>query len=401
MKPMVKGMESNKFTFHRPELALQIVSALAGESLTDTSSGLFLALHRRTGKSTFLRKDLIPACENRGWLPVYVDLWANKQVSPDVLISRALADALQAYDSVAKKALKAMNVQKVSILRTLNWDLTTGVLPEDATLADAIQLLYQLSGKMVVLIIDEAQHALTSDAGMNAMFALKAARDRMNLSAEHEDGLRLVFTGSNRDKLGNLVHKRTQPFFGAQITPFPVLGNDYVEAFTAFFNKRLSAENQFGADDLKEAFQQTGHRPELLMALATEVGMGLGAAPDTGRLIRDGVLNLLVGVWDEYESAYNQLTTIQQAVLEVMGDQHRKGPGHEFAPFKTATVGAVQKYVELMGESNKVTNSGIQSALDALREAELVWKPARGSYTFEDAGMVEWLANRREVEADE
>jgi hypothetical protein len=294
-----------------------------------------------------------------------------------------------------------MNVQKVSILRTLNWDLTTGVLPEDATLADAIQLLYQLSGKMVVLIIDEAQHALTSDAGMNAMFALKAARDRMNLSAEHEDGLRLVFTGSNRDKLGNLVHKRTQPFFGAQITPFPVLGNDYVEAFTAFFNKRLSAENQFGADDLKEAFQQTGHRPELLMALATEVGMGLGAAPDTGRLIRDGVLNLLVGVWDEYESSYNQLTAIQQAVLEVMGDQHRKGPGHEFAPFKTATVGAVQKYVELMGESNKVTNSGIQSALDALREAELVWKPARGSYTFEDAGMVEWLANRREVEADE
>ncbi|WP_339927544.1 hypothetical protein [uncultured Cobetia sp.] len=119
MKPMVKGMESNKFTFHRPELALQIVSALAGESLTDTSSGLFLALHRRTGKSTFLRKDLIPACENRGWLPVYVDLWANKQVSPDVLISRALADALQAYDSVAKKALKAMSVQKISILRTL------------------------------------------------------------------------------------------------------------------------------------------------------------------------------------------------------------------------------------------------------------------------------------------
>ena len=254
---------------------------------------------------------------------------------------------------------------------------------------------------MVVLIIDEAQHALTSDAGMNAMFALKAARDRMNLSAEHEDGLRLVFTGSNRDKLGNLVHKRTQPFFGAQITPFPVLGNDYVEAFTAFFNKRLSAENQFGADDLKEAFQQTGHRPELLMALATEVGMGLGAAPDTGRLIRDGVLNLLVGVWDEYESSYNQLTAIQQAVLEVLGDQPRNGPAHAFAPSKTATVGAVQKYVELMGESNKVTNSGIQSALDALREAELVWKPARGSYTFEDAGMVEWLANRREVEADE
>lgn len=35
---------------------------------------------------------------------------------------------------------------------------------------------------MIVLIIDEAQHAITTEAGVATMFALKAARDELNSS---------------------------------------------------------------------------------------------------------------------------------------------------------------------------------------------------------------------------
>lgn len=89
----------------------------------------------------------------------------------------------------------------------------------------------------MVLVIDEAQHALTTEAGINAMFALKAARDQLNQGREGEgSGLHLVFTGSNRDKLAHLVLGKSQPFFGSSITPFPLLGKAFTQAYTAHLN---------------------------------------------------------------------------------------------------------------------------------------------------------------------
>lgn len=57
-------------------------------------SGLFLSSLRRTGKTTFLRQDLIPALEVRGALVIYVDLWSDVQASPAALVHSALATAL-------------------------------------------------------------------------------------------------------------------------------------------------------------------------------------------------------------------------------------------------------------------------------------------------------------------
>jgi hypothetical protein len=72
-------------------------------------------------------------------------------------------------------------------------------------------------------VVDEAQHAVTTDNGINAMHALKAARDALTMG-EAGRRLALVFTGSHRDKLGALVRNRTEPFFGAQIRDLPLLG---------------------------------------------------------------------------------------------------------------------------------------------------------------------------------
>src|SRR5690606_6230163 len=113
----------------------------------------------------------------------------------------------------------------------------------------------------VVLIVDEAQHALNSEKGINAMFALKAVRDAMNQGADTE-GLRLIFTGSSRDKLAQLVLNRQQPFFGAMVTPFPLLGDDFVEAYTQDLNAKLADDNKFRVDDLKRVFHLVGRRPE-------------------------------------------------------------------------------------------------------------------------------------------
>jgi len=252
--------------------------------------------------------------------------------------------------------------------------------------------LQQVCGTLVVLIVDEAQHALNSENGVNAMFALKAARDHLN-AGPGPDGLRLVFTGSSRDKLANLVLKSRQPFYGASITPFPLLGRDFVEFVTQVWNTRLAATNQFSADDLEYAFTLVGRRPEMLNSLLAEVSLGLGEAGNLAELLRTGALNHQAGVWSDYESAYNDLSPLQQAVLAVMGE--RILARQPFTPFSEQTFDAVNRKLELAGAEPNANTPNVQKALDVLREKDLVWKASRGEYALEDASMAQWLTHNR------
>lgn len=383
---------SRRFVFHRKDLAESILAGLSGEGLQDYSSGLFLAAPRRTGKSTFLREDLVPLLSAEALLPVYVDLWSDKQADPGQLIELAIVRALHGIEPQIKKALKSAGVEKISLLRTVSWDLTRTVLPEGATLTDALQLLHVASGQRVVLIVDEAQHALNSENGINAMFALKAARDAMNQGTETE-GLRLIFTGSSRDKLAQLVLNRQQPFFGAMITPFPLLGDDFVETYTRNVNSRLAEENNFRVDDMKLAFRLVGRRPELLTSIVQRAALVLGDAPDLGELLEEGAIEVQAGVLAEYEAAYDPLTPPQKAVLQVMAESSTNKK--LFAAYSETTVARVREIVTSLGGGATSTAQTIQAALEALREKELVWRSGRGAYALEDGGMADWLLSQR------
>src|SRR6516164_425488 len=93
--------------FSRPALAEQMARQLLSPSVLDEGlrSGLFLSGPRRTGKTTFLVSDLIPALRERGALVVYTDLWSDLGVSPAVLIRTALRKTLEALQSPASGLL--------------------------------------------------------------------------------------------------------------------------------------------------------------------------------------------------------------------------------------------------------------------------------------------------------
>ena len=67
---------SNRGAFYVPrrELAETIAGRLSLDPLMGSPSGLMLAAPRRTGKSTFLRRDLLPVLKARGDHAVLVDL---------------------------------------------------------------------------------------------------------------------------------------------------------------------------------------------------------------------------------------------------------------------------------------------------------------------------------------
>lgn len=382
-----------RFVFHRTGLVCSMLEGLKGEGLIDYSSGLFLTAPRRTGKSTFLREDLIPACVAAGWEPVYVDLWSDLSADPGRLIESAIVGVMREYEGSVKRTLQDAGVQKLTVFK-MEWNLEQpSRLPEGATLTDALNLLYQACGRMVVLIVDEAQQALETTTGMNAMFALKAARDFLNQGLS-TPGLRLVFTGSSRDKLAHLVLNRQQPFFGAQITPFPLLGRDFVAAYTDNINQKLATGNRFDANDMMQAFELVGRRPEQLAAIVQRVALDMGEAPQLGELLKANAAEMRESAWGEYEAAFDPLTPVQKAVLISMA---RASHGSKtFSPYKSDTLQQVGALAEEYGQRGAApTKQTVQAAIEALRDKGLLWRSGRGTYAFEDTSMLDWLVTQQ------
>jgi hypothetical protein len=369
-----------QFSFRRPDLAKSFCESLRGTGVTDARFGLFLAARRRVGKSTFLREDLVPEMLTRNWLPVYVDLWKDSTADPAVLLGDVIKQTLIEFDGLVMKAARAMHLTKVGVGGALTLDLAKPGLSEGVTLADALLALHKKAGKPVALIVDEAQHALTSEKGSSAMFGLKAARDQLN-SSYGEPALMLVMTGSNRDKLAHLVLHKSQPFYGSRVTPFPLLGRDFTDAYTDWVNHGLSEHNQLLRDDVSDAFLLVGQRPQILRDIIGDV-IQQGEAAHLGDLVRHGATEWHDRIWGEFEGAYGALTPLQKAIMQVLVRQ-----GNRFSPF---TEDSMKAYREVLGE-NELSTSTIQTSLETLRERELVWREARGAYALEDDAFAEWL----------
>lgn len=371
------------FSFKRTHLAIAYCDSLAGKGIANARSGLFLAGPRRVGKSTFLTDELIPEAKNRGWEPVYVDLWANKNANPEKLIAEAIKANLLNYEGKTTKLAKPFKLNQVNIMGALVLDFSHPGFPENITLTDALRMLCHLSEKPVMLIIDEAQHALMTTDGLNAMFAIKSARDQLN-TGDQNTSMMLVFTGSNRDKLAHLVFKKDQPFFGSDITTFPLLNKDFTDTFTEWVNKSLAPHNYFSKDSLWRAFQLIGHRPEILRQVAGRVALN-GEACNFSELIEQDALLWHDRIWNEFENSYNALTPLQQAILATLISQ-----GRSWSPFSEDSI---QAYKKIIGQQD-LSTTAVQTAIQILRERDFIWQSGRGAYALEDDSFAEWFKHR-------
>lgn len=225
-------------------------------------SGLFLSGLRRTGKTTFLRNDLIPALEQQGALVIYVDLWSDTQASPGELVYKAVRQALTELQSPTSSLLaKLAQVDVAAMGFKFGFQLETLGQEGGATLAQAFTEVVEQAQADLVLIIDEVQQAITSEDGNQMLLALKAARDAVNLQPAMPGSFLFIGTGSHRAHVSELTARRNQAFAGAESLPYPVLGRDYVEHVL----KRLEAAGMAPLPSLDGAvacFETLGNRPE-------------------------------------------------------------------------------------------------------------------------------------------
>lgn len=381
--------------FHRPELATALADQALDTSL-GTSGGMFLAAPRRTGKSTFVRQDLVPEFEQRNLNVIYVDLWIDKTVNPAIHIANAIRTELAREDGAIAKTLKKLtHMSKLTVGawgNGLSFDLSQLNLSKDATLADALKALSTASQKKLILVIDEAQHALTTDEGINALFSLKAARDSLNTDPGRY-GMQLVATGSNRDKLATLVNGREQAFYGADMVEFPTLGKDYVQWLVG--RSKLNLDIDLATD----VFQSLGSRPEPFRKALSQTRLQLAINPgqDSNALLASLAAKGIQDSKTDFLNTVASLPPLQSALLRELAADSLTGPDvRRLGLFSAAMKARLLARLEAemgAGHGVSVETPSVQNALDKLREENYLWRSQRGSYAVEDEQFLEWLTN--------
>ncbi len=259
---------SDPNVFHRPDYARALAQQLLEPGPLDQAlrSGVFLSGIRRIGKTTFIRQDFIPALLDRGALVLYVDLWTDRARAPMSFMHEAVRVAATDLQNPGSALLgklrrvKGLNFGAAGI--SLGVQLDSLGTPGGTTLADVFVELVRKAQGHVVLVIDEVQQAMATQDGQDMLFALKAARDRVNTATDLAGQLLIVGTGSHKSLVTDMATRRSQAFAGAHTASFEPLGRDYVE----WFLRRVEAAGLVAPPLAAafEGFRNMGSRPEEL-----------------------------------------------------------------------------------------------------------------------------------------
>ncbi|MDR1064404.1 MAG: ATP-binding protein [Azoarcus sp.] len=318
---------------------------------------------------------------------MYVDFWANVGRDPGDLIVDAIGAAFGTQRGILQKVAAASGLESISIAG-IELDTRKIGRADGATLVDALKALLKAAKTPVAFIIDEAQHALTTEAGEVAMFALKSARDQINRPGKAE--LMLLMSGSDRDKLMRLVNNHAATFFGSSVKDLPPLGPDFIEYVAALVEAQRHDLKPVDAAKLDEAFRLFGARPQYFME---SLGFALNPLGESDERFENRLLDIAehrqAGDEAQMASDYLNLTPLARAVLWRILEK-----GARFRPYDADALAFYQKVA-----GKKVSAPLVKHALDALRQRTppLVWKSTRGEYAVDDLAMNCWYRKRCEA----
>lgn len=374
--------------FRRQALAEQMAQQLLRPGILDQGlrSGLFLSGSRRTGKTTFLQQDLMPALEAHDAVVIYVDLWSDTQADPGTLVHAAIRAALQELQTPASSLLarlariKGLDVEAIGV--KFGFQLADLGTRDGPPLAQALMEVVDKARTHVVLIVDEVQQVLATEQGAQLMLALKAARDAINPRPDTPGYFLFIGTGSHRAQVSSLTLQGKQAFAGATSLSYPTLGDDYVEYL-------LEAVRAEGAKVPSlpvavAAFGTLDHRPEEMIRALRMVQQYAGPQVDTFFPVI--ALTLKTAAADVELCKIEDLGLLAMAVFERVAAEEDGVRGL----FSAQSVAA---YGELVGHG--VTTDQVQRVADDLRNANLIMRKSHGVYCVTDPFVrAAWLAHK-------
>jgi hypothetical protein len=252
--------------FQRPDLALALSNRLLHPDALQLTSrdGLFLTGVRRIGKTTFIRRDLIPQLEKENALVIYIDLWENRgSISPAEAVLSKIRQFL-----VESPRLSSFKVTFPGV--SLSFEPKQVGIPSGVSLANVFSEIVAKYDVDVVLIIDEFQEALKNEAGLNLLTALKAARDAVNLRPNNPNDtyFLLVGIGAQHSLIKSMVFGSSQAFYGSDHLVFPLLSDEYLIWQAGQMKDKTKVPS---AEALRRGFAILGGRPTTFRRLLEQM----------------------------------------------------------------------------------------------------------------------------------
>ncbi|MEO4012910.1 AAA family ATPase [Pseudomonas rossensis] len=380
--------------FQRPELAEEMANQLLNPGVLDEGlrSGLFLSGLRRTGKTTFLRSDLIPALEEAGALVIYVDLWSDTLANPATLVHDAIRKTLQELQTPGSGLLEMLKRVSAADIGAagfkFGFKLDSIGNSGGPTLAQALTEVVDQAKTDLVLIIDEVQHAISSDDGNQLLLALKAARDAINPRPDTPGYFLFIGTGSHRAQVSELTAKRNQAFSGATSTAYPVLKGDYVKYLLNRLAATVKKEKLPSLEVAIEAFNTLGNRPEEMLKALRQLMQQEGDPdlflPVIASTLRSAAASI------ELEKV-ELLGSLAQAIFNKIASTEGDARG-------IFSIDAAAEYSKIVGREVRVEE--IQPVVIALVAENIIMRRGHGIYAITDQFVQEiWLEERALIEA--
>lgn len=361
--------------YHRPDYAAAMADQLLRPNALQLQvrSGVFLSGIRRTGKTTFLRQDLIPALEARGALVIYVDLWADRSKSPAALVHDAVRSTLNDLTAPGASLLgrfKGLNIGAAGI--SFGFQLDAVGQPGGITLADVFTQLVDRVGRDVVLIIDEVQQALGTEDGGNLLFALKAARDAVNTRPDTPGHLLFLGTGSHKSLVADMATRRSQPFSGAVSAPYEPLGAAFV-AWKAAQLQTIEGVRMPSREVMNQGFTVVGQRPEELQKALVL----LQSRPENPDVAFPIICSALASAAAAVEiDAIDSLGALAVAIFD------RIAQGSEAGESGLFSADAISSYSQQIGANADTPQ--VQNMVDRMITANIIHRQSHGVYAAAD-----------------
>lgn len=364
-------MEGPKDIWHfaRPLLARQYLSELD----LGLISARALFAKRRMGKSTFLERDLLPAATDAGFLTAYLNLWSATHTPAQALV-RVVSTALapKGWSKVLKRLKSVKSFKTSAGLKGLiegKLEMEWEGLPANVATPLLGDLLDELpSRQRMLLVLDEAQ-VLARPEHSDLAHSLRANLD------SRKPSIKVVFAGSSELTLRQMFGRVKEPFYNwAPLTPFPLLGEEFVHALTDLVNG-LSRYPLTGRETL-DAFEALGRTPEFFrLYLSRYLAYARDGSAAALAHTRAAVYNDIA-----LQRTWQDLPPLDRAVLQLIA--------RGVTDLYSATVR--DELGKGLGEPPPAVGI-VQKALGRLTRAEILVRVDRGEYQVQDDVLLEWL----------
>ena len=326
----------------RPALAKAYLALITSQP--DRPLALFAP--RRVGKTVFLSEDIAPEAIEQKFLPVYCDLWLNKN-APIEAINHAMEEALDDLGNAPQRR----------------------PLPTDpAFRMDTLfgRLAAEHGGK-ILLLLDEAQSLGAHPSAVDLISSLRAALTK------HKSKVFSIFTGSSQADLSKMFSNAGAPMYQhAQKVDFPFLGEEFLQAVSSHFSN-VHPGKTIPADALNRLFTRLGYKPAVLRDIVKVMSAEGMVDVENGLHLYLNDSSRVAG----WVSLLESLNTLEILLLHAIAQK--------IQPYGKSTATAFEKVLGF-----KLTLSKIRSAVEKLAKKKLIAKLESG-HVVNDETFAEYL----------